>query len=134
MGNLTLSEAARAYGVSKGTISKALSSGRLSGSRHEDGSWEIDPAELARWMETVSKPRMRAAGQPRKPYLEPSGNSPSREPDTHDALVAVLRQTVDDLRADRDAWKDQAQRLLLAPPPSPSVVSRPGLFRRLFGK
>jgi Helix-turn-helix domain len=44
----TLREAARATGKSKPAISKAIKSGRLSGSRADDGSYRIDPAELER--------------------------------------------------------------------------------------
>jgi excisionase family DNA binding protein len=37
---LTLGAAARQLGVSKGTISKAIASGKLSATRREDGSWQ----------------------------------------------------------------------------------------------
>jgi hypothetical protein len=43
---LSLVEAARKIGIT--TLAKAIKSGRLSVSRKEDGSYEIDPAELAR--------------------------------------------------------------------------------------
>lgn len=49
---LTLGAAARHCGVSKGTISKAIASGKLSATRRENGSWAIDgAAELARYVE-----------------------------------------------------------------------------------
>jgi excisionase family DNA binding protein len=48
---LTLGQAARHCGVSKGTISKAIASGKLSATRREDGSWAIDGAELARYLD-----------------------------------------------------------------------------------
>ena len=48
---LTLGAAARQLGVSKGTISKAIASGKLSATRREDGSWAIDGSELARYLE-----------------------------------------------------------------------------------
>ena len=48
---LTLGEAARYCGVSKATISKAIRVGKLSATRREDGSWSIDSAELARYLE-----------------------------------------------------------------------------------
>jgi hypothetical protein len=43
---LSLLEAARKIGIT--TLAKAIKSGRLSVSRKGDGSYEIDPAELAR--------------------------------------------------------------------------------------
>ena len=42
----TLGQAARAAKCSKPTISRAIQRGRLSPVRAEDGSYEIDPAEL----------------------------------------------------------------------------------------
>jgi hypothetical protein len=44
----TLGEAARASGKSKSTIAKAVKSGRVSAVRGDDGSYQIDPAELHR--------------------------------------------------------------------------------------
>jgi excisionase family DNA binding protein len=48
---LTLAEAARLCGVTKSTISKAIRTGKLSATRREDGSWSIDNAELARYLD-----------------------------------------------------------------------------------
>lgn len=44
----SLGTAAKAAGISKTTIHRAIKSGKLSAIRHEDGSYEIDPAELHR--------------------------------------------------------------------------------------
>src|SRR5215469_16749139 len=44
----TLGEAARASGKSKSTIAKAIKTGRLSALRGDEGSYQIDPAELHR--------------------------------------------------------------------------------------
>lgn len=44
----TLGTAAAAAGVSKTTLRRAIQSGRLSAIRCDDGSYEIDPAELHR--------------------------------------------------------------------------------------
>jgi excisionase family DNA binding protein len=44
----TLGEAAKAAGVSKTTLRRAIQSGRISAIRRDDGSYEIDPAELHR--------------------------------------------------------------------------------------
>lgn len=45
---LTLRQAADKCGKSRSTVHRALKSGKLSGSRDDDGTWSIDPAELAR--------------------------------------------------------------------------------------
>src|SRR3954471_7324127 len=50
---VTLGEAARQLGLSKPTVSKAISKGQLSATRREDGSFAIDPSEIARWWSTV---------------------------------------------------------------------------------
>src|SRR5512132_127614 len=44
----SLAEAARAIGVSKPTLFRAIKSGRLSATRRDDGSYDVDPAELHR--------------------------------------------------------------------------------------
>lgn len=44
----TLGTAAHTVGVSKSTLRRAIEKGRLSATRRDDGSYEIDPAELHR--------------------------------------------------------------------------------------
>jgi len=51
----TLGTAAKATGVSKSTIYRAVKSGKLSASRNADEEYEIDPAELHRVYEPVSE-------------------------------------------------------------------------------
>lgn len=50
----SLAEAARASGKSKMTIQRAIKAGKISASRDEDGSYDIDPAELHRVFPVVS--------------------------------------------------------------------------------
>jgi FtsZ-binding cell division protein ZapB len=50
----TLAEAARASGKSKMTIQRAIKAGKISASRDEDGSYDIDPSELHRVFPAVS--------------------------------------------------------------------------------
>ena len=50
----SLAEAARAAGKSKMTIQRAIKGGKISASRNEDGSYDIDPAELHRMFPVVS--------------------------------------------------------------------------------
>jgi len=44
----TLGQAAKATGLSKSWLSKAISSGKISAQKQENGSFQIDPAELHR--------------------------------------------------------------------------------------
>ena len=105
---ITLGEAARQCGVAKGTISKAIKSGKLSATRNEDTSWSIDAGELHRYVEAN---RHRFRSETFKP------DRPETDPAT-DALVSELRSVIADSRQDRDHWREQAQRLaLLAPKP-----------------
>ena len=48
MPELSLSQAAKLTGKSKSTINRAIKTGKLSATRHEDGSYSIDSAELSR--------------------------------------------------------------------------------------
>lgn len=109
---LSLREAATAAGVSKSTIQRAIKSGRLSASRTDDGGYAIDPAELHRVYparNTDDAARTDAAGQ--------DATSPAPAATAMlEAELASLRELLrradreaDDLRADRDAWRAQAE-------------------------
>lgn len=118
MAYLTLGEAAKAAGVSKATISKALAKGRLSYVSKDTAGYQIDPAELFRVFppkhtETVSAERL---------------ETPSETADLRvlRAELEAARELVAELKADRDAWRDQAQRLAL---PAPDGTPR----RRFLG-
>lgn len=112
---LSLTQAAKIAGKSKSTINRAIKSGKLSATRHDDGSYSIDGAELARVF----------------PSGTPLGSEwVSAAPPTELARTATLeaenaalraaldreREALDEVRADRDAWRQQATALLAAPP------------------
>lgn len=48
MANLSIREAVKHYQVSRPTLTKALKSGKVSGTQDGQGKWSIDPSELAR--------------------------------------------------------------------------------------
>jgi hypothetical protein len=50
----SLAQAAKAAGKSKPTLLRAIRAGRLSATRHDDGTYAIDPAELIRAFPPVS--------------------------------------------------------------------------------
>lgn len=135
---LSLGQAARAAGLSKSSISRAISSGRLSATRNaERGGWDITEDELFKVFPVANG----------KPVATPVGNGKLRRSETPKKSqsetvsaveIAVLRakleakdelhqalqnqhQTLlaqmDDSKADRDAWRHQAEntaRLLAA--------------------
>ena len=127
----TLGEAARQCGVAKGTISKAIASGKLSATRREDGSWSIDAAELARYLASNGhRFRSETSAPDRLETLTAA----------HNAMVAALEKTIltlertntsledkyRSLEQDRDHWRDVAERLALpAPKPEETAPATP---------
>jgi excisionase family DNA binding protein len=107
---ITLGEAARQIGVAKGTISKAIKTGKLSATRKEDGSWSIDNAELARYLDANGHRFRSETGSGEQPATPPKTDSAT------DTLVVELRAVIADLRTDRDHWRTVAERLSLAAP------------------
>jgi len=145
----SLAQAARATGLDKSTILRAIRSHKISAAKSErDGGWTIDPAELHR----VFPPA--PAGNPVGPGSNGGNGEGVAGPRDATAVapvatavleaqVAALRETVDllrrqldgqaalveDVRTDRDHWRAQAEALprLLAPP------ERRPWWRRLAG-
>lgn len=118
MTQYTLGTAAKACGLNKSTVLRAIKAGKVSAVRDPHGQWAIDPAELHRVYPPVADD---GAEQPRKPLYAP--------PATPDAgalerAVAELREQLADMRTQRNdwqaqaqAWQTQAQRVLVAPVP-----------------
>jgi|TARA_R110000796_G_scaffold136264_1_gene252317 hypothetical protein len=124
MASLTLSQAAKASGKSKSTLSRAIKMGRLSATRLDDGNFSIDPAELFRAYPAT----------PRNPYdehpIEQSATPVPAELQSRISMLELLlekeRETVArereisarereisaDLKEDRDRWRQQAASLL----------------------
>ena len=126
----SLREAAQQAGVSKSTILRAIRSGRLSAARTEDAGYAIDPAELAR-VYPPQRATERSAGQDATPAtvrddaLENAGLR--AEVEGLRQLLAQMRDTVADLKEDRDGWRGQAEaaQRLLAATSTPSAGTEP---------
>lgn len=103
---LSLGEAARQAGVAKTTIHRAVKSGKISAQKKDDGTYSIDPAELFRVYRPEKQVKTVTAEQKVTPYETPET---ARE-------IALLREMIDELKTDRDAWRQQAERLLLNAP------------------
>ena len=140
----TLGEAAKATGISKASISRAINSGRISAVKKDDGSFSIEPVELHR----VYPPKSAA------PVTETViGTSRNADADTRngsdsnvlqarlDAALEQLRDregTIDDLRhrldrSDEERREAQARVIGLLAGPGPTESKR-GFFGRLFGR
>lgn len=154
---VTLGQAAKTLGVSKPTLSKAISKGQLSAARREDGSFAIDTSELNRWWESVKHrfqiqpvsqfQRATRSDNGENPSDTPAGNSNggNQSPDVTARLAALeeqvkgLKDLLEEVRSSRDDWKGQAERLVHAlPAPEASQapttpVERRSWWRRLAG-
>ena len=106
MTKLTLGQAAKHAKRSKGTISKALNNGNLSGekvSKNGRDTWEIDPSELQRWMD-VNPLREHKEVQSTTPILNTenaTGNSALQ------VEVKMLREQIGNLKDERSNERDQ---------------------------
>ena len=115
----TLGQAARATGKSKTTIQRAISSGKVSAEKTVNGVWNIDPSELHRVYPEVSLGTVATPGNGgvRDPSLQQELQHEIALRDEQLAAarkeVSRLEAQVEDLRSDRDAWREQAQRKLL---------------------
>lgn len=104
----TLGKAAEAVGKSKSTLSKAIKNGVISAQKQKNGSFKIDPSELFRVFpkkntETVEIEQKETPKETRENSIE----------------LAVLRvkldaaeRQIDELKEDRDKWRQQASFLL----------------------
>jgi hypothetical protein len=103
---ISLAMAAEETGLAKSTIWRAIKSGRVSAARADDGTWSIDPAELFRAF-------------PKRPENDESKQSATSSA-ALETEVRLLREMLDEMRRDRDAWRHQAERLVLPGPPASS--------------
>jgi hypothetical protein len=135
-------------GVNRSTIYRAWKAGRLSANRTDTGQIEVDPAELFRVFPPVASQQDAHDAAPHHAPANATDNN-----SLHDNVLArevqLLREMLDAMREDRDAWRDQAgkereerrelaQRLALAAPipasgPTPAPEPRRPWWRRLAG-
>lgn len=122
---LSASQAAKETGKSIPTITRAIKSGKLSAEKQEGGGFLIDPSELFRVFPAITS----------NSNVTPStlGIETPSETRVLEVEVQMLRERlaekdgiIDDLRTDRDHWRDQAERAtrLLAPPVGPERPRR----------
>jgi hypothetical protein len=121
---LSLAQAAEQVGVNRSTLLRAIKKGRVSGRRDDSGSYLVDASELARAF-------------PPKPVVAPAQAAAQGDAATRIALaearlahaeaeLAAERRRSEELRTERDEWREQAKRLALPPPVL--ALQRRGLF------
>lgn len=131
---LSLTGAAKACGKSRPTIQKAVKSGKISATQDENGHWQIDPSELNRVYPLTAKDAGSIDSNLHPPNVqnESVNNAVNVEVKLLQETIARLEGDKEDLRADRDAWKSQAQTLALSDQ-RPKEDKR-GFFGRLFNR
>jgi excisionase family DNA binding protein len=136
----TLATAAEAAKVTKPTVFKWIKSGKISATRAEDNTYRIEPAELHRYLDSVAKDTL-PPESPKQP--DTAASIIAGASDTLPELIALrsevsklnalldmerqraedARQRIDDVKAERDRWATQAERLAL---PSPEAKGNGG--------
>jgi len=123
----TLGTAAKAAGVSKSTIHRAIKRGTISARSKDGNSYEIDPAELHRVFPPVSQPDTGNGSEKgsAERYATPAqtgGNGGVPDPelairlaraeaelDALKQIVEIERRRAEEIRAERDRWAGIAE-------------------------
>ena len=117
----TAGTAAKAVGKTKSTITKAIASGKLSAIKNDNGAWEIDASELYRVYPPTPLETVKI--EQNDTLKETDVNS--KEIEALERLLKAAEEQIDDLKADRDEWRKQANQLLLTNTSTPR--------KRIFG-
>jgi len=132
----TAAQAAKAVGKSTSTITRAIDNHKLSARKDEGGSWQIDAAELYRVF-APAKTETQNFESEAKGSLQADLDMIAEKLRSSEALGVRLVDEISELRADRNAWRQQAERqtLLLQGHRDKEVGSdRAGWFDRLLGR
>ncbi len=139
---LSPAKAATIAGVSRSRVSKALAAGELIGVKRNNGHWAISQEDLAAWMgQAITRAESTVATpEPPPTPVDPTGlealqvelkaaitaSQEAREGlAAANARLGALEDVISNIKADRDAWRAQAE--VLASRPS-GVLAK--IFRR----
>lgn len=106
-----MTEAAKLTGKQRQTIHKAIKEGRISAMRGESGEWRIDPAELFRVYPPLSTVNDNQSDKV-DAGLQRVDSGLQREVELLRERIREKDDVIDDLRQDRDHWRQQATALL----------------------
>ena len=134
----TLGTAARATGLSKSTIHRAIKAGPVSAGRSDTGEYAIDPAELHRAFPPVQDATRSGNGSvtqdatPSK-RVEVALLHARLEAEVAASLQvnALLSEQLHEARIDRERWRGQVQQLVAAALAAP--VTESGIRSRRLG-
>jgi len=136
---LGLRQAAEMAGVAESTIYRALKKGRISATNSDDGKLLFDPSEVTRWAASrpqstsvdlvASEARTTAQVAPEVEIARLQAQLEAEKVRNID-LETNFTARIRGLEADRDAWRDQATRLL----PAMAAQPRRSWLAALFGR
>ena len=131
---LSLAEAAASTSTNRTTILRAIKAGKVSATRDAHGNWTIEPAELHR----VYPPRTEGGSNTTHYRAQIAEAAQTTQIAALRETADLMRAQLDDVRKDRDHWRDQAQAITRhladarAPAPAPVPATRPW-WKRLAG-
>jgi hypothetical protein len=117
---LSLGQAARLTGLGKTTLARAMKNGRLPAAVTKMADMRLTLPNLRACI--PSRLMVRRSQLP-VPWGARANVDATADTELHDRLATAeerlteLKAMVEDLRRDRDAWRDQAQKLALPTPP-----------------
>lgn len=136
---LSLNEAAKKTKRSKGTISKALSSGKLSHVSKDENGYKIDPSELFRVF-PIKREETSKSYHSETPENTTENRALKKE-------IELLREQLKREQEQSDHWRNQAEKITLLltnentlQSKTPSTLKqqtpkkKKGVFRRLLGR
>ena len=100
---LSASQAAKSVGKSVPTITRAIKRGKLTAKPRDGGGWIIDAAELFRVWPAVSNET-----DENNTML---GSETTIEASVLERELELTREMLNEAKADRDSWKEQAQKI-----------------------
>jgi len=106
-----MTEAAKLTGKQRQTIHKAIKEGRISAVKSASGEWRIDPAELFRVYEPLSTVNDNQSNKV-DTGLQRVDSGLQREIDLLRERLKEKDGIIEDLKEDRDHWRQQATALL----------------------
>jgi len=130
MGKVSVREAVKHYQVSRPTLMKHLKSGKLTGSKDGQGTWEIDQSELSR----VYKTRVIGDNVDQSNLTTSNNSVNSNENSLLQVKLDAALEVIERLETDKADWKQQAQSLArLMPPDGAGEGPKRSLWSRITG-
>lgn len=134
----TLGTAAKATGKTKTAIAESIKKGRISATKDDFGRYQIDPAELHRVYPPLSEADRKEdhqEGRDKTQELTSKIMVLEAQLQAIAELKAQIAAERDDLRTDRDHWREEAaqvRRMLTDQSAKPAAEPVAGFWKRLF--